>query len=200
MNTQPALLVIDVQQLYCTPEAKLFIDDYEDVIANINQLIVEFHRRHLPIIYVKHSFLSDGSDSGRMWNFTGIVKPSGFIAGTPAVEYADSLMLVSERIEITKNRYSCFKGTTLKTMLESLRVDTVVVTGFMTNFCCETTTREAHDLDYYAFFISDATSCPKTVNGVSRKHIKEAVHATMGAGFAVVNSTDEYLHSFRQTF
>ena len=193
MNDKPALIVIDVQKLYCTPESRLFIDDCEAAIGKLNRLIDTFHRKQLPVIYVKHSYHPDGSDSGRMWDYSGSVKPSGFIAGTPMVDYADGLNLIPERIEITKNRYSCFKGTNLKIILESLRVDTLVVTGFMTNFCCETTTREAHDLDYYAYFISDATSCPKVVNGVSREQIKEIVHASLGAGFALVKTTEEYI-------
>lgn len=189
-----ALLVIDVQKNYTLPSSRLYIDDCEPVIANINKLIKTFQEKHLPVIYVKHSYRADGADAGRMWDFSGSRKPSAFIEDTEPTEYADSLKIVPENIEIVKHRYSSFKGTELQSYLIQHHVDSVVITGFMTNFCCETTAREAHDLDYYAYFISDGTSCPKTVNGVDRKLIKEVVHATMGAGFAVIHTTETMIH------
>ena len=34
----------------------------------------------------------------------------------------------------------------------------------MTNFCCESTARYAHDVDFHVDFISDATGTPGTDN------------------------------------
>jgi len=39
-------------------------------------------------------------------------------------------------------------------------VDTVIVTGLMTQYCCVTTARHAHDLDYKVIFVSNANTGP----------------------------------------
>ncbi len=189
----PALLVIDVQKFYTTPGLRTYIDDCEPVIERINRLIAAFERKRFPVIYIQHMYRADGADAGRMWDYTGTRKPSSFITGTDIVDYADSLHQIKNRFEIDKHRYSSFKQTELDQLLKSEHIDTVVVTGFMTNFCCETTAREAHDLDYYVYFLSDATSCPFNLVGVERDRVKEVVHASLAAGFAIIKSTDEYL-------
>ena len=81
---------------------------------------------------------------------------------SPEVEYDPRLIRVPGAPEVIKNRYSAFTGTSLDKILRQNEVDTVVVCGFMTNFCCDSTAREAHDRDYFVDFIVDATGTPGT--------------------------------------
>ncbi len=59
---------------------------------------------------------------------------------------------------IDKNRYSAFHGTGLDDSLKSKKIDELIITGVMTNCCCETTARDAFVRDYRVFFVSDATA------------------------------------------
>ncbi len=61
---------------------------------------------------------------------------------------------------MVKRRYSCFEGTELEAILRSVDASGVAVCGYMTNFCCESTARAAHDRDYFVDFIADATGAP----------------------------------------
>jgi len=189
----PALLVIDVQKVYCLPKYRTYIDNCVETIEQINKLIEYFREHDRPIIYITHTYEPDGSDAGRMWDYSGVRKPSAFINGTEAVEFPEDLNVTPDGYQMVKHRYSSFVGTNLQETLAELGVDTLVITGFMTNFCCETTARDGHDRDYFVEFISDATSCPKNLIGVEREIVQKVVHASLAAGVAVVKTTEEYL-------
>src|SRR3989338_3547694 len=158
-----ALLVIDVQKAYTDPSSAYHCPDATATVERINALIARFTERNAPIVFVRHMHLADGSDLGRMYDYAG--EDGGdfdFKAATAEVAYADELVRPSGASEIVKTRYSSFVGTPLQAMLREDGVDRVVICGFMTNFCCESTARDAHDRDFFVDFIMDATGTPGT--------------------------------------
>lgn len=188
-----ALIVIDVQMVYTTPGSALFCEENAAVIGNINRLVDAARSGGEPIYYVRHIHHPDGSDAGRMFDFSGEPAELGFAAGTAEVEFDPRLKVVSEGIHLEKQRYSCFAGTGLHEMLQASGVDTITVVGFMTNFCCETTARHGHDLDYFVDMPIDATGCPHLSDHYTQERIKESTAAVLSAGFARVMKTDELL-------
>ena len=60
---------------------------------------------------------------------------------------------------ITKYRSSAFTpgSSNLKAVLDKLEIDTLIITGTLTNVCCESTTRDAMLLNYNTIFVADAT-------------------------------------------
>ena len=192
MKDQTALLVIDAQKLYSSEDSELRVSGVEENIVNINKVITWFEEHQQAIIYVRHVHAPDGSDAGIMFSFTGDEEDVGFIEGSVEVEYIDDLKIIEGAQEIVKHRYSAFVGTNLENILKELKVGRIVIVGFMTNFCCESTTRDAHDRDYYVDFILDATGCPD-LETLSQEEIKAATGATLAAGYAVILTTDEFL-------
>ncbi|MCK4818432.1 isochorismatase family protein, partial [bacterium] len=85
---------------------------------------------------------------------------------------------------IDKNRYSAFHGTGLDESLKLRKIDELIITGVMTNCCCETTARDAFVRDYRVFFVSDATA---TVN--DELHV--ASLKNLAFGFAYIVSTKQ---------
>lgn len=59
---------------------------------------------------------------------------------------------------IDKSTYSAFYNTKLQDLLVERGVKEVIVSGVMTNVCCETTAREAFLRGYRVFFSTDATA------------------------------------------
>jgi nicotinamidase-related amidase len=192
MMNKRALLVIDAQRIYDLPDSELCVDGAEEVLANINRLIHTFHNNNEDVIYVRHMHKADGSDSGRMWDFTGEEEKIGFLEGTEEVEYMEKLVRLSGSPEIIKHRYSALEGTNLLDHLNTSGVSRIVIAGFMTNFCCEATARHAHDKDFYVDFIEDATGCPDLEN-LTQKQLKEATCETLAAGYANIHTISEYL-------
>ena len=119
-----------------------------------------------------------------------------FKEGTDEVEYDSRLEMPADTTELTKTRYSSFAGTNLGALLQKHGVSRVVITGFMTNFCCESTARDAHDRDYFVDFIADATGTPGTEN-IKEAQMRTFVGECLAAGIARVFSTNDYLDSLK---
>jgi ureidoacrylate peracid hydrolase len=192
MTKNSALLVIDVQKVYSLNHSRLKVNNVESIIKNINKIIRYFENKNLPIIYIRHTHNPDGSDAGRMYDFSGKTRKIGFIKSSSEVEYIDDLIKVKDSPEIIKNRYNSFFNTDLADLLNKLKINQVVIVGFMTNFCCESTARDAHDRDYYVDFIIDATGTPG-LEKFNQDQIKLASAQTLSAGYAHVLKTEEFL-------
>jgi ureidoacrylate peracid hydrolase len=82
----------------------------------------------------------EGSD-GVNW-YSGIVKP-----------------LPNEYI-ITKRHYDAFEDTELDLLLQSNGIKTLILTGFTTNVCVETTARHGYIKGYWIILVSDCTDAP----------------------------------------
>ncbi|HER23690.1 MAG TPA: cysteine hydrolase [Candidatus Atribacteria bacterium] len=187
-----ALLVIDVQKIYSLNHSRLKVNHVESVVENINKIIRYFENKNLPIIYIRHLHNPDGSDAGRMYDFSGKTRKIGFKKGSLEAEYIDDLIIIKGATEIIKNRYNSFFNTDLADLLNKLKINRVVIVGFMTNFCCESTARDAHDRDYYVDFIIDATGTPD-LGIFNQEQIKLASAQTLSAGYVHILKTEEFL-------
>lgn len=143
-----------------------------DTLPRILELVAAFHARGLPIVFVQHLHRADGSDAGRMGDFGSPDDPSSFVEGTARVELLDQLGVGADDIVVRKRRYSSFHGTDLESILRTLDVRSVVITGLMTSFCCETTARDAHGHDYEVLFVADANAGPdlQRIDGTPLPH------------------------------
>ena len=185
------LLVVDAQKIYTDQDSELFCEDSEATISRINKLINKFQNANLTIYYVRHVHKVDGSDIGHLFDFDGESEDDfNFKEGSEEVEYDDRLARIESAKEIIKTRYSAFIGTNLDQELKKEGIERVVICGFMTNFCCESTARNALDLDYYVDFVLDATGTPGTEN-MNEVEVRKTVGAFMESGFARVISVND---------
>jgi nicotinamidase-related amidase len=92
---------------------------------------------------------------------------------------------------ILKHSYSGFHRTPLESVLRSLGVSTVVITGTMTNFCCGATAREAF---WHGFDVVFAADCNSTDD--ERLHLAEV--ATLRRGFARIATAAEIVAAIGQ--
>jgi nicotinamidase-related amidase len=188
-----ALLVIDPQKIYTDEESEMFCADAAATIKRINSLLENAVSKKQLVVLIRHVHKGDGSDVGRLFDFTGEAEEDfNFKENSVEVEYDHRLARPDSAVELTKNRYSAFAGTSLAKTLDKYKIEKVVVCGFMTNFCCESTARDALDRDYYVDFIVDATGTPGTEN-YDEAEIRTIVKELLSAGFANVYSTKTYL-------
>ena len=185
-----ALLVIDVQNVYTDETSAYYVENQTTVISNINKLIAKYQKDNL-IVYIAHKNKADGSDSGRMYDYAGEDGQVEFVEGTRIVDYAPTLLMV-DGVHIVKHKYDSFVGTNLLETLKKNGVEKVVIVGFMTNFCCESTARTAHDLDLYVDFVRDATGTPGTAE-CSPELLVETTCSTINNGFGIVVNTEDLL-------
>ena len=98
---------------------------------------------------------------------------------------------------VAKPRYSAFYGTDLEAILRSKGIDTLIISGTVTNVCCESTTRDAFSRDYKVIFLSDGNAAgdlPDLGFGpVSAEEIQRVVLTVLAMCFAQVSSIDQVL-------
>jgi ureidoacrylate peracid hydrolase len=152
-----ALLIIDAQREYFDADGALFTEHAAEILDNLLALLEAARRSGTRVVFIRHVQAADGSDTGRMGDFDDT--PS-FVAGTPGVEIIPQLVPREDEPVVDKTRYSAFVNTRLESILKTWGVDTVLVSGLMTQYCSVTTARHAHDLDYRVIFVSDANAGP----------------------------------------
>jgi ureidoacrylate peracid hydrolase len=72
----------------------------------------------------------------------------------------------------------------LEKILRARGIDTVVITGTLSNICCEATARDAMMLGFKVVFVSDANAALS-----DEEHLASIV--TIAQGFGDVRTTDE---------
>jgi len=81
-------------------------------------------------------------------------------AGTFGHQLYPALEVLPRDLEVNKHRFSAFlpNSSDLDALLRERGIDTLIITGTVTNVCCESTARDANMLGYKMVFASDATA------------------------------------------
>lgn len=160
-----ALIVVDVQNDFCHPEGafgKRGVDFsfVGRVMPRLKELIDGCRRAGVRIVFVR-TLHGEWTDSpawrGRMSDFTTrvpICAPGTWGAELYGIEPGQDDYLV------TKHRYSGFVGTDLDLVLRSKGIETLLVTGFTSNVCVESTARDAFHRDYSVVLVEDCCEAP----------------------------------------
>ncbi|KAB2091261.1 hypothetical protein ES319_A03G179800v1 [Gossypium barbadense] len=161
-----ALLVIDMQNYFASMA--------KPILSNAITTINLCREASIPIFFTRHCHKSpaDYGMLGEWWDNDLIFD------GTVDSELIPEIGRLSKPDEVVeKNTYSAFENTRLHEMLVEKKVEEVIITGVMTNLCCETTARLAFVKGYRVFFSTDATA-------PSDSEMYEATLKNMAYGFA----------------
>ncbi|KAJ8433445.1 hypothetical protein Cgig2_017405 [Carnegiea gigantea] len=142
----------------------------------------------IPVILTRHRH-KPGDDGGVLgeWWFGDLI-----IDGTPESELIPEVVTaaaVKAEEVVEKNTYSAFQNTHLEERLREMGVKEVIVTGVMTNLCCETTARDAFVRGFRVFFSTDATATSST-------ELHEATLKNMAYGFAYLVDCQRLVNAF----
>ena len=181
-----ALLVLDMQNFFISPDSHAFVPSAQELLPVIQGLVHEFEHHDLPVIYTRH--LNTGENAGMMGRWWKDV-----ITSDNPLSEIHSGFDISNCPVIEKTQYDAFYRTGLGDLLEELGVTTVVVTGVMTNLCCETTARSAFVRGYKVLMPVDGTA---TVNS----ELHRATTVNLAHGFADPVSVSAILASVRSLY
>jgi len=174
-----ALLVVDMQRFFLDPASPTFTCGGLAIVPTLRRLVDAFRRAGLPVIFTRHVHHPHDLDRGIM----GWWWEAACIEGSPESEIHPDLAPMPDEKVVLKHRYSAFYNTDLETVLRCLKVEDVVVTGVMTNMCCESTARDAYYRDYRVFFPADAT-------GSINEEMHLASLLNLAFGFAYVTTSN----------
>jgi len=175
----PALLVVDVQKFFFSPDSHAYIPSLSLVLPNINKLLQGFRKKNLPVVFTYYAW-KEGEDKGSMGRWW----KDAVIEGEERAQ-----LVVAPREEekiLRKPHYSAFYKTDLEEYLKDKGVKDVVICGVMTHLCCETTARDAFMRGFDVYFVMDATA---TFN--EELHLSSLL--TLSHGFAVMVETEEVI-------
>jgi nicotinamidase-related amidase len=177
-----ALLIIDAQQEYFAPLGKMVLPDGPKAVARIAQTLAWARERGVPVVHVTHESRRPGATT--------------FAPGSPALAIHPAVAPAPGESVITKHLPGAFTGTSLEEHLRSHGIEQVIVSGFMTQMCCDTTTREAAHRGFRVLLLADATAAMdlKAPDGGVIPH--DQVHRTHLAsldGFLATVTTSEAL-------
>ena len=175
-----ALLIVDMQMFFLDPGSPTFTDGGPAALPAIKRLVEAFRAAGRPVIFTQHVHHPNGSDLGIMgWWWEGRCLQGSEESGI----HPELAPRPGEKV-IAKHRYSAFYNTDLETALRCMNVEDVVVTGVMTNLCCESTARDAYFRDYRVFVPADGT-------GTITEEMHVASLLNLAFGFAFVTTSDE---------
>lgn len=167
-----ALLVIEMQEVFRSDMG--LISDKQ--IQNVKSLIKYAKQKGIKVIYVRHNDSSENSTHMiRWWGGDKLEY------GSAGWEIINELTPISDTI-IDKSQYSAFYNTNLDEILKSNGITDIIISGVMTNCCCETAARDAFMRGYNVFFINDATA---TIN----EELHLATIKNLAFGFAQIMDT-----------
>ena len=169
-----ALLVVDMQKFFLDPDSPTFTCGGLAILSTVRSMIEAFRRNGRPVIYTKHVHHPDNIDSGLMrWWWKGMC-----LEGSPESDIHPAIAPLPGEKVVAKHRYSAFYGTDLEIVLRCLKVEDVVVSGIMTNLCCESTARDAYFRDFRVFVAADGTG---SIN--EEMHVASLLNLAFGFAF-----------------
>ncbi|WP_425997601.1 cysteine hydrolase family protein [Caulobacter sp. DWR1-3-2b1] len=189
-----AVLVIDMQVDFASPEGVLGgygvdMSVVEPALAAAKRLVSDARSAGAPVIFVG-LFTTPENDSPA-WNERlrrrgGNPETDAALcrAGTPGASFYGPRPVEGELV-IEKARYSGFLGTDLDARLKGLGVDTLVVAGLTTECCVDSTVRDAFNLDYHVFVVTDACAAYEADIHAASLKVMELNTAILTDGSAV---------------
>ena len=161
-----ALVVVDMQNAFMLPGvAHALCPMAEKIVPNINRLAQAVRLTGGTVIWIKTTFKDDALKN---WStYFEMVKPeqgarrvAALTAGSKGHELWSALDVRADDLIVEKNRFSAFiqGSSNLAEVLRERGLDTVLITGTVTNVCCESTARDAMMLNFKTIMVTDGNA------------------------------------------
>ncbi len=150
---ETALIVVDVQQGLVD---WLAAERRASFLATLSSLLARAREAGVPVVYIRHND-EDLVTGTSQWEVAGEIAPR---AGEPIVE---------------KTFRDAFRETNLEDVLQRLNAKRLVVCGMQTEYCVDSTVREAERRGYRVTLIGDGTAT-YPAGGLTEEQIRDHVY------------------------
>ncbi len=163
-----ALLVIDMVRDFVEEDGSLVVPEAKNLIGPINKAIDDFRKKNEPVIFVCDSHDEDDRE------FKGW--PRHAVTGSRGAEVVDALDKRMDDPVVRKKRYSAFYDTELERVLKKKGIDTLVLTGVLTDICVMHTAVDAAMRNYNVVVLKDCTgSVSRERHEWALQHMRDVV-------------------------
>ncbi|MGH1460764.1 MAG: cysteine hydrolase family protein [Neptuniibacter sp.] len=161
-----ALIIIDAQNTYC--EGIMKLDGVDAALNECKKLLERFRKANRPIFHIRHD-----AGPGTPYDVTA-----------PIGQIVDAVSPIAGEPVITKNFPNSFTQTDLDNLLKSTEANNLILAGFMSHMCVNSTARGAFSLGYNPTVVASATATralPSKVTGntVPSEQVHEAALAAL---------------------
>jgi ureidoacrylate peracid hydrolase len=163
-----ALIIVDVQNDFCSPQGSLATLADADVSAAVEMtprlvgLIEHARAAKLPVVFIQT--IHDETNDSPQWLNRHTGEPDGSAragitcrTGSWGAEFYEVAPLPGE-IVVNKYRYSAFAGTNLQIVLTTLGIRSLLFTGVATEVCVESSLRDGLFAEYYVSLVEDCAA------------------------------------------
>ncbi len=157
IRVKTAVMVIDMINDFVTGVFKN--KRAEKIVPNVKRLLNFARRNRMPVVYVNDAHLPNLDIEFDVWG-------QHAVAGTWGAQVIDELKPKKSDFVLQKRRYSAFQGTDLDQLLRELKVDTLILTGVVTDICIQHTAADAFFKGYKVIVPED---CVEAINEQNQK-------------------------------
>jgi len=164
--TKTALIVVDLQNGFMMEGvAHTLCKSAVEIVPNVNRIAETLRRTGGLVVWIKNTFTQESLQS---WSVMHAMctkerlqkRIEAMTEGSKGHQLWAGLAVQEDDLVIQKTRFSAFiQGSSdLEAALKFRGIDTVVVTGTVTNTCCESTARDAMMRNFKTIMVSDANA------------------------------------------
>jgi ureidoacrylate peracid hydrolase len=159
-------IVIDLQNGFLEPGAPVEVPMAREIVSNVNAISRAVRAEGGMVAFTRWAYKVDEPNAWSNWyhglmaDRSSTVIREAFVPGAHNHALWPELDVNPADIIVDKTRFSAFTPGTcdLKRLLDDRGIDTVIISGTLTNSCCESTARDACQLNYKTIFVADATA------------------------------------------
>jgi ureidoacrylate peracid hydrolase len=164
--TKTALVVVDMQNGFMVPEVgHAPCAMAHEIVPNINRLAQAVRATGGAVLWIQTAYSDETLQS---WStLYGMVGPKGaerrkfsLSPGGKGYEIFPDLKVEPQDLIVVKNRYSAFiqGSSNIEEVLRARGLDTLLITGTVTNVCCESTARDAMMRNFKTVMVTDGNA------------------------------------------
>jgi ureidoacrylate peracid hydrolase len=162
-----ALIVVDLQNFFLDPAPDGMDFAYaREIVPAVNDLAAATRKAGALVVFTRHTVAHSGPRAMPAWQVKALGATaqdrasSALTPGSRGHAIHPQIVVTPADLIIDKYRPSAFlpNSSDIDQRLRERGIDTVIITGAATNACCESSARDAQQLDYRVIFVSDATA------------------------------------------
>jgi ureidoacrylate peracid hydrolase len=192
--TRTAHVIVDLQNGFMAEGAAVEIPVAREIVPNVNRITAAVRAAGGTNIFLRYLVDSEVKEAWPIWfrKFGNAKREqeyeSTFTRGCFGFELWPELDVRPTDLIVDKTRFGAFvrSSSNLHDILQERGIDTLIITGTATNVCCESTARDAMQMNYKIIFVADGNAA-----GSDAEH--NATLNNMYVLFADIMTTDELL-------
>jgi ureidoacrylate peracid hydrolase len=159
-----ALVVVDLQNGFMAEGQVAETPMARTIVPNVNRISAALRAAGGTVVYTQHPA---DAEAIRTWpvffeHFCGPERRARFIEaftpGSPGHALWSELDVAQQDLVLIKRRFGAFVpgSSDLHARLQEREIDTLIISGTLSQVCCDATARDAMMMNYKVFFITDA--------------------------------------------